>query len=140
MTAIDFSNGMLEKAKIMKNKLGLSNVDLIKMDAQDLKFENGTFDFVISSFVFCTVPDPVKGLSESFRVLKTGGIAIFVEHMKSSSFLLNAILNTMNLITVPMMGTYMNRETQNNIEKAGFRIVSVEKHLFDIVRLIISRK
>ncbi len=140
VTAIDFSGGMLDKAMIMKNKLDLSNVNLIKMDAQNLKFANSTFDFVISAFVFCTIPDPVKGLAEAYRVLKPDGKAIFIEHMKSSSLLLNVMLNAMNLITVPMMGTYMNRETQNNIEKAEFRIESVEKHVFDIVRLIVSRK
>lgn len=140
VTAIDFSSGMLDKAMIMKNKLDLSNVNLIKMDAQDLMFENGSFDFVISAFVFCTVPEPIKGLSEAYRVLKPDGKAIFIEHMRSSSLLLNVLLNAMNLITVPMMGTFMNRETQNNIKKAGFRIESVEKHVFDIVRLIVSRK
>ncbi len=140
VTAIDFSSGMLEKAVKLKSRLGLSNVKLIKMDVQDLKFDNDSFDFVISSFVFCTVPDPVRGLVEAYRVLKPGGSAIFIEHMKSDSSLINIILSTMNLMTVPMMGTYMNRETQKNIENAGFRIEKVEKHLFDIIRVIMAGK
>jgi len=140
VTGIDFSTGMLGKAEILLSKLNLPNVSLFKMDAQNLMFEDDTFDFVISSFVFCTVPDPLKGLSEAFRVLKPGGTAIFIEHMKSNSFILNLLLNLMNLITVPITGTYMNRETQKNIEKAGFRIESVENYLFDIVRHIRARK
>jgi ubiquinone/menaquinone biosynthesis C-methylase UbiE len=140
VTGIDFSAGMLGKAEILLSKLNLQNVKLVKMDAQELKFADNSFDFVISSFVFCTVPDPMKGLSDAYRVLKPGGTAIFIEHMKSRSFLLNIILNLMNLMTVPMTGTYMNRETQKNIENAGFRIESVENRLFDIVRHIKARK
>jgi ubiquinone/menaquinone biosynthesis C-methylase UbiE len=140
VTAIDFSAGMLEKAEVLRNKQNLSNVSLINMDAQDLKFKDETFDFIISSFVFCTVPDPLKGFSEAYRVLKSGGTAVFIEHMKSASFLINIMLNGMNLITVPMLGTYMNRETQKNIERAGFRIKRVENYIYDVIRLITARK
>jgi ubiquinone/menaquinone biosynthesis C-methylase UbiE len=136
VTAIDFSSGMLGKAEILKKKFKLTNVRLLKMDAQDLKFSDSSFDFVISSFVFCTVPDPMKGLSEAYRVLQPGGKAIFIEHMKSGSFLLNIVLNLMNLMAVPMTGTYMNRGTQKNIENAGFRIEWVENYVFDIIRRI----
>ena len=140
VTAIDFSAGMPEKAVKRRKKLGLSNIDLINMDAQDLEFDDDSFDFVISAFVFCTVPDPVKGLKEAYRVLKPGGTAIFIEHMKSDSSLINIMLSAMNLMTVPMMGTYMNRETQKNVEKAGFKIKNTEKHLIDVVRLITAGK
>ncbi|AHF80772.1 class I SAM-dependent methyltransferase [Thermococcus paralvinellae] len=137
---IDFSKGMLEKADRRRKELGLENVKLMLMDAQNLEFEDNTFDTVVSTFVFCTVPDPIKGLKEVYRVLKPGGKAIFLEHMKSESKLLNIPLYLMDPITKALVGTSMVRETQKNIEKAGFKIEKVENLFFDIVRLIIATK
>jgi ubiquinone/menaquinone biosynthesis C-methylase UbiE len=137
---IDFSKGMLEKAEKRKKELGLENVKLLLMDVQNLEFEDNTFDTVVSTFVFCTVPDPIKGLKEVYRVLKPGGKAIFLEHMKSESKLLNIPLYLMDPIMRALVGTSMVRETQKNIGKAGFRIEKVENLFFDIVRFIIATK
>jgi len=117
---IDFSRGMLEKAEKRKKELGLENVKLLYMDAQNMEFDDNTFDTVVSTFVFCTVPDPIKGLKEAYRVLKPGGTAIFLEHMKSNSRLLNIPLYLMEPFIKTLLGTSMLRETQKNIEKAGF--------------------
>ncbi len=110
------------------------------MDIQDLKFKDDTFDTVISTFVFCTVPDPIAGLKEVYRVLKPEGKVIFLEHMKSKYLVLNIFLYFMNIVSTRILGTSMIRETQKNIEQADFTIVSVENKLFDIVRLIIATK
>ena len=137
---IDFSQGMLEKAEKRKKELGLENVKLLYMDAQNMEFDDNTFDTVVSTFVFCTVPDPIKGLKEAYRVLKPGGTAIFLEHMKSNSRLLNIPLYLMEPFIKTLLGTSMLRETQKNIEKAGFKIEKVENLFFNIVRLIIATK
>ena len=137
---IDFSRGMLEKAEKRKKELGLENVKLLYMDAQNMEFDDNTFDTVVSTFVFCTVPDPIKGLKEAYRVLKPGGTAIFLEHMKSNLRLLNIPLYLMEPFIKTLLGTSMLRETQKNIEKAGFKIEKVENLFFDIVRLIITTK
>ncbi len=139
LTAIDFSPGMLEIAKKKKTEVNLKAFKLYEMDVQDLKFEADTFDTVISTFVFCTVPDPIAGLREVHRVLKPKGKVIFLEHMKSKYFVLNIFLYLMNIVSTKLLGTSMIRETQKNIEQAGFTIVSVEHELFDVVRLIIAK-
>ncbi|USH00827.1 methyltransferase domain-containing protein [Thermococcus argininiproducens] len=137
---IDFSRGMLEKAEKRKKELGLDNVKLLYMDAQNMEFDDNIFDTVVSTFVFCTVPDPIKGLKEAYRVLKPGGTAIFLEHMKSNSRFLNIPLYLMEPFIKTLLGTSMLRETQKNIEKAGFKVEKVENLFFDIVRLIIATK
>lgn len=140
LTAIDFSVGMLDIAKEKRVKMGLDDLELIEMDVEDLKFDDGSFDTIVSTFVFCTVPDPKKGLQELYRVLKPGGKVIFVEHMKSRYAILNLFLKIMNYFSSRLLGTSMLRETQKSIEKAGFKISSVEYSLFDIVRLIVAKK
>jgi len=140
LTAIDFSPGMLEIAKNRKTEVDIKAFKLYEMDVQYLKFEDDTFDTVISTFVFCTVPDPMAGLKEVFRVLKPEGKVIFLEHMKSKYFVLNIFLYLMNIVSKRVLGTSMIRETQKNIKQAGFTIISVEYKVFDIVRLIIATK
>ena len=140
LTAIDFSPGMLEVAQNKKTEVDLKAYNLYEMDVQDLKFKDDTFDTVISTFIFCTVPNPMAGLKEVYRVLKPEGKVIFLEHMKSKYFVLNIFLYLMNIVSTKVLGTSMIKETQKNIEQAGFTIISVENKLFDIVRLITATK
>jgi ubiquinone/menaquinone biosynthesis C-methylase UbiE len=140
VTGIDFSRGMLERAKRKIENLSLKNVTLQEMNVEKINFPDESFDTVVSTFVFCTVPDPIKGLHEVHRVLKQGGKTVFLEHMKSKSFFLNIPLYMMHVFTKMLVGTSMIRETQKNIEKAGFKIKDVENVYFDIVRLIVAGK
>lgn len=136
LTAIDFSEGMMKKAQDRLKNLNLNNTQIIKMDVEELQFDDHTFDTIITSFVFCTVPDPVKGLKEVKRVLKPGGNAYFLEHMRSNSIFINVMLYSMNLFILPLTGTSMVRKTTRNIEDAGLKIVE-EKNLFsDFIKLI----
>jgi len=136
VVGIDFSEGMLAKAELAAKKHSDKDVKLVQMDVTNLKFEDNTFDFVISTFVFCTVPDPISGLKEIRRVLKPNGTVIFLEHMKSSKFLRNIPLYLMEPIMRFTVGTSVLRETKKNILLSGLRIRK-EKNLFsDIFRMI----
>lgn len=140
LKAIDFSSGMLKVAHKKQKNVKVKHLKLYKMDVQQLAFDSNSFDTVVSTFVFCTVPDPIAGLKEVYRVLKPSGTAIFLEHMKSHYGLVNIPLYVMNVFSTRILGTSMVRQTQKNIELVGFTIESVEKKTLDIVRLIIARK
>ena len=60
LTAIDFSEKMLKQALQTKNRKSVA-VDLDLMDVQSLAYADNSFDTVIGSFVFCSVPLPIKG-------------------------------------------------------------------------------
>ncbi len=136
VTGIDFSAGMLEKAEKRKRSLRMEHVSLYKMDVEALPFAENSFDSVVSTFVFCTVPYPEKGLMEIYRVLKPGGRALFLEHMKSGSRTINVFLNAMNLFSSPLTGTSMIRETEKSIVRAGFRIEEEENIIFDVLKIM----
>jgi ubiquinone/menaquinone biosynthesis C-methylase UbiE len=68
VTGLDFSPVMLEMAR--KRAPG---AELIEGDAQDLPFDDDSFDAVISNFGICHVPDQPLALREAKRVLKSGG-------------------------------------------------------------------
>ncbi|MDF2883101.1 MAG: Methyltransferase type 11 [Clostridiaceae bacterium] len=72
ITAIDFSYKMLTMAREKAKKFN-KPIELIQMDAQNMDFADNTFDMVFTTCVFCSVPDPVKGLKEIRRVCKPNG-------------------------------------------------------------------
>nr|WP_088187881.1 class I SAM-dependent methyltransferase [Desulfosporosinus sp. FKA] len=137
VTGIDLSPGMLEKARIKANKLNLP-VNLIEMDAQHMDFSDHHFDTVVATCVFCSVPDPIKGLKEIKRVCKRNGKIILLEHVRSDNPVLGKIMDILDPLTVRMMGPHINRRTVENIEKAGIHIQSVQNQGINILKLIIG--
>jgi SAM-dependent methyltransferase len=80
---IDISVDMLEQAAANVDWLTRGE-NLREMDAQNLDFEDDSFDTVISSLSTCTFPDPVAALSEMGRVCKPDGRILLLEHGRSS--------------------------------------------------------
>lgn len=136
--AIDISPKMLKHAK--KRMAGMDNISLQVMDAEKLAFADNSFDYVITTFVLCSIPNPVAALREMRRVCKPDGLVINLEHMRSSNRMLTFLENVLNPISVFFMGVNLNRKTVENIKKAGLSVVE-EKHLAlrDVFRLIRSK-
>jgi phosphatidylethanolamine/phosphatidyl-N-methylethanolamine N-methyltransferase len=76
ITAIDYSDDMLNKAK---EKFKGSAIQFIKMDAQDMSFQDTQFDVVVASLVLSVVPDADRCLKEILRVLKAEGEVIIFD-------------------------------------------------------------
>lgn len=75
VTGIDLSEGMIEKARSVKEQKGIDNVFFRRMDAEALDLPDDTFDVVICSLGLMYFPNPDKALGEMHRVLKPGGRA-----------------------------------------------------------------
>ncbi|MFY0634686.1 MAG: class I SAM-dependent methyltransferase [Vannielia sp.] len=81
VTGIDFSPEMLAKARKRVAEDGLAQVaELRQMDARELDFPEGRFDFVAAMHVLSVVPEPERVMREISRVLKPGGQALIVNH------------------------------------------------------------
>ncbi|MFT9493444.1 class I SAM-dependent methyltransferase [Anaerosolibacter sp.] len=135
ITAIDFSEKMLAKAREKAGKLG-KKVDLRHMDVQKLEFPDQTFDTIFTTCVFCSVPDSVKGLQEMGRVCKSGGKIIMIEHVRSEQAVLGLVMDVFNPLVVNLYGANINRRTVENVYKAGFTKVEVSNLSRDIVKKI----
>jgi len=135
MTAIDFSPKMLEQAKRKQERKQL-HVHLDLMDVQRLYYADNSFDTVIASFVFCSVPQPRKGLKEIHRVLKLGGQLLFLEHVLSSNKVMVTMMNFINPLIVKLVGANINRQTVKNVQACPFRSVFVDPASSDMIKLI----
>ncbi len=133
LMGIDFSEKMLEKAK--KKAEGKNNIELCLMDTENLAFDSNSFDTVVSTFVFCSVSDPVKGLKELRRVCKNGGKLLMMEHVRSNHSLTGRLMDVLNPIPYRIMGENINRRTCKHLINAGFRAehIRLRKLWFDII-------
>lgn len=136
VTAIDLSPAMLQRAKAKAAREGYA-VDLRLMDAQSLDFPDASFDAVVSTFVFCSVPDAMRGLREVRRVTIPGGQILLLEHMRSPKRAVGFIMDLVNPVMVRIMGANINRRTVQNAIAAGLTIVRVDDlALGGIVKMI----
>ena len=138
LTAIDFSPRMLEFAKTRLDECA-SPVVLAEADVTRLEFADGTFDTVLTSCTFCSVPDPVRGLQEVRRVLRDEGRLLMFEHVRPSNAYLGLMMDLMNPI-VRRFGPDINRRTADNIRAAGFEITREFNIYLDMVKLFEARK
>ncbi|MBW8041922.1 MAG: methyltransferase domain-containing protein [Planctomycetes bacterium] len=70
---IDLSEGMLKTARLNAKNMGISNVDFLRMDAEDLDLPTESFDSVISMYAIDHFPNAAQALGEMHRVLKPEG-------------------------------------------------------------------
>lgn len=55
-------------------------VDFLVEGAEDTSLGDASVDTVLTSFVYCTIPDLAGALAEIRRVLRPGGRVLFAEH------------------------------------------------------------
>ncbi|MBN1409949.1 MAG: methyltransferase domain-containing protein [Spirochaetales bacterium] len=70
---IDIADGMLEKARNTRTKLGIKNVNFLKSPLEKLPLEDGVADLITSNCTINHSPDKQTVFNEIYRVLKLGG-------------------------------------------------------------------
>lgn len=131
---IDISSKMLERAGPKAAPYD-GTIELRQMDVCHLALPDESFDTVTSACTFCSVPQPLVGLRELYRVLKPGGQLLMFEHVRSNIGPLGLFLDLMTPLA-SRVGPALNRDTVGNVQKSGFRLRRVENVYLDIVKMI----
>jgi len=137
--AVDISREMLSLAKRKRNNYN-GNVKLRREDVQNLSFQDETFDTIFTSMVFCSVTDPLKGLTELRRVLRKDGELLMLEHVKSKSKMLGYLMDKLNPLIAKYGVDNINRDTVENLRKAGFKVKQERNLAHDVVKAIVAVK
>ncbi len=111
------------------------------IDGQNLGFKLESFDIIVTSFVLCSILEPIAALNEMKRVIKKDGEIRMLEHVKSKNRLIALIEEIHNSFTVYFFGFNVNRDTVNNVGRSGLEILE-ERNLAlkDVFKLIVAKK
>jgi phosphatidylethanolamine/phosphatidyl-N-methylethanolamine N-methyltransferase len=139
ITAIDYSEDMLQKAK---DKFPGSKITFLKMDAQQLDFADDAFDYVVGSLILSVVPNHGKAFGEMVRVCRKDGLVLvfdkFTEQGKGLSFAKKASRHVIKLLGTDI-GVSFEGICQK--EKARVKLLSDEGVMFgDMYRRILLKK
>ncbi len=106
-------------------------VRVVEGSAEDLPVEGGTFDAAVASLVLCSVSDPERSLAEIRRVLRPGGELRYYEHVRAEAADQAAFQDRVDRIwPIFVGGCHCNRDTPGAIRRAGFRVESERRFLF----------
>lgn len=101
---------------------------VIEAPAEDLPFDDGSFDAVVATLVLCTVDDPARAVAEARRVLVEGGSLLYLEHVRSTS---HRLARWQDRLQRPWGwfagGCHPNRATDELLAGAGFWIDNIER-------------
>ena len=100
-------------------------IELVRASAEHLPFEDGSFDFAVSTLVLCGVEDQPRALHELRRVLKPGGRLLFIEHVRAEEGRLASWQDRLNWLNKLVVNCECNRQTLQGIRAAGFSIEDV---------------
>jgi SAM-dependent methyltransferase len=77
LTATDISPGMLKRLTATAAALGVEGVSTVATEAEELPFEDESFDLVFGHAVLHHIPDLDRAFAEFRRVLRPGGVIAF---------------------------------------------------------------
>ena len=99
---------------------------VLRAPAEDLPFEDHSFDVAVSTLVLCGVDDQPRALRELRRVLRPGGRLLFLEHLRSEDPGTARLQDRMNWLNRLVVCCDCNRPTLDSIRGAGFTVAQVE--------------
>jgi len=126
VTGVDVAEKMLAAARQRAARMNRA-VELILGDVQALPFRDDTFDTAVSTFVFCSVPDPVRGLCELRRVVKPEGRILLLEHMHAGRSEAGVLEGIWGRLAGGLLGPEIrNKMDLARVRQAGLEIESIE--------------
>jgi len=119
VTGVDLSEPMLA---IARSRSAAVPVQLLQGDVQQLDLPDASADVVVSTYTFCTIPDPAAAAREAWRILRPGGTFVAVEHGPARSRIVATLMGWVEPLMVRIAADYLTREPVGYLTDAGFGI------------------
>ena len=126
LAGVDSSPELLSMARRRLSALHFP-ADLSCRAAEELPFDDRSFDTAVLTWTLCTIVDPMRALSEIRRVLRPDGRLLFVEHGLSVDREVQEWQHRLTPIWKRIGGgCHLNRKIDDLVRPAGFRIVELQ--------------
>ena len=138
---IDLSEGMVEVAREKIASGGMGDRARVEVgDVQALGLTDESCDTVVSTYTFCTIPDPASAAREAYRVLRPGGRFLLVEHGPSTNRVVCALQHGLDPLFVRFQADHITRDPVPYVAAAGFRVDEVTRSKLGIVFQVLATK
>ena len=137
VVGVDICPQMLRKARFRALVEGNgTRIELHRMDATRLAFDDESFDVVVAPYVVTTVGDPQRLCSEVRRVCRAGGRVVVVSNTRESGFLGN--VKTALSPLMERVGFSTDLDVESLLGESGLRVVRAQRVNLGIHKLIVS--
>lgn len=120
----DINAAMLDEGRKNLINHGVCGVDFVQLNAQQIPFEDNTFDCVSIAFGLRNITDKDQALGEMFRVLKSGGCLLVLEFSKTDSAFLEKFYDFYSFNIMPKLGGLI----ADDEESYQYLAQSIRKH------------
>jgi ubiquinone/menaquinone biosynthesis C-methylase UbiE len=101
-------------------------IEFLEASAEAVPLDDRSVDTVVTTWTLCTIPDPLRALSEMRRVLRPGGALLFVEHGRTPEPGVARWQDRLDPLWSRIAGgCHLNRKMDDLIAGNGFRIDSL---------------
>lgn len=135
LTAVDFSEEMLSKAKLSAAEAGV-RAEFLRSDIEMLSFPEHSFDTIVSTLSFCGYDRPLAVLEQFTRWCKPDGLILMMEHGISSNRMIGTVQRWADPLCRRIVGCHLDRDILGLLRQSGLRIKKMEHYMAGSVHLI----
>ena len=122
-------NPLMSKRSYKRIKRSRIPIQTYLVKAEKLPFPDNTFDSVVATLVFCTIPEPIKALQEIQRVSKPGAKLLLFEHVRVNQKNLGKAQDLLTPLWSKVCdGCHLNRDTLELLKQSNLSISKVDYH------------
>ncbi len=120
-------NPLMRKQSFKHIKTSDIKIQSYLVKAEQLPFDDNTFDTVVATLVFCTISDPKQAFKEIQRVSKPGANLLFFEHVRMNHPLIGRVQDKLTPLWLRMCdGCHLNRDILGLLKKENILISKVD--------------
>jgi ubiquinone/menaquinone biosynthesis C-methylase UbiE len=138
VTGLDLSAEMLARARQRTDIV--AHVDLLNGDAHQLPFRDGTFDTVLTTLFLSSVPDPRRAVEEAYRVLRSDGRLLCIDHVRSSLPPVRWLQRLTADLLVDRTGVDLRRDPMDHLAAVGFVVEHEQRSRLGVIQAFVARR